>query len=169
MKKILVLLLAVSSYAGAAITTGGNINQWPVGRDSSTNELILKVNPVSSSGSGNQKVDNAGTSVVAFTTSAYVYASATAELVTTSGLAVNVSTVAGASCADCRVYWSTRDAAGVYWDYSNSATIPTILGHYTAASVTATLDDGFVDGQLIHFRPGSTGSVNVFVTVKKRQ
>jgi len=102
-------------------------------------------------------------------TSSYVYASATVQLVTTSGLAVNVSTVAGASCNDCRVYWSTRDAVGVYWDYSNSATIPAILGHFTATSVTATLDDGFVDGQIMHFRPTGASSVSVFVTVKKRQ
>lgn len=98
----------------------------------------------------------------------YVYASATAELVTTSGLAVNVSYVAGASCNDCRVKWSTRDAAGAYYDYGGSSTIPGTLGHFATASATAEKDDGFNDGQFLYFK-APTGSVTVFVTVRKRQ
>ncbi len=154
----------VSSPVSASIAPGGSVNAFIT---------------------GTVKVDAQGSSVVAYSTSttaqvlaylvsSYVMVSRTAFLVTTSGLAVNISTTAGVSCNDCRAYCSTRDASGYYWDYGNHAeagTIPavTALGSFTAASVTATMDDGIINGRVVFLRPTGASSVNVFMTVLQRQ
>jgi hypothetical protein len=89
---------------------------------------------------------------------------------TTSGLAVNISHVAGASCNDCRVYWQAP--ASIYWDYGNANSVPATLGATTGftltANVTPLLDDGFIDGQFLYLK-AQTGTVTIPVTIRKRQ
>lgn len=78
MKRILLALLAMASFGhSAALLTGGNINQWPVSRDSSTNQLVIRSIPVDTNGNvitgtatstitGTVKVDAQGSSIVAY-------------------------------------------------------------------------------------------------------
>jgi hypothetical protein len=119
---------------------------------------------------GTVKVDPAGTSIVAFTASRYVWAASTAFQATTAGMFVNASSVAGASCNDCKMYWQAN-ALG-YWDMGASASIPSTLGATTgftiSANVTPLLENSFLDGEGIYVK-GQTGTVQFTVTVKKRQ
>jgi hypothetical protein len=109
-------------------------------------------------------------SIVAFTASRYVWAASTAFQATTAGMFVNASSVAGASCNDCKMYWQAN-ALG-YWDMGASASIPSTLGATTgftiSANVTPLLENSFLDGEGIYVK-GQTGTVQFTVTVKKRQ
>lgn len=146
----------------------------------SLNYLPMVAPPVTISGSstvtgnvfitGTVKVDAQGSSVIAWSSSSYVFSTSTAYQATTTGLAVNISSLAGATCNDCKVYWQTP--GNIYWDYGASSTIPGTLGATTGftltANVTPLLDSGFVDGQFLYLK-GQTGTVNIQVTVRKRQ
>ncbi len=154
------------SYTAAPLGTASQSAAAIYGLDSSVT-YTATLRQIGVDAFGNLKGSTTTAQLVSLTSS-YVYASATALSVGTVGLAVNVSTVAGATCNDCWSYWSTRDAVGTYWDYGNTSSIPATLGHFTAASVTATKDSGFVNGEHIYFKSPS-GTINVFLTVKKRQ
>ncbi len=126
-----------------------------------TSAFYSKIQPATSTVSGAVTVSGLAVS--------FQYASSTAIQVTTAGLAVNLSTVAGVATGPFRVYFSTRESQGFYWDYGSSATVPAgaSLGSYTAASVTATSDDPLAEGTIVYFRPTTASTVNAFITVLK--
>lgn len=97
----------------------------------------------------------------------YVPVSAPAYAATTSWLAVNVSTLAGASCNDCRLYWQTYNSTGMEWVVNRSHLLTPTARFFTAASATATMDDGFTNGDVFTFRL-PTGTSDVYFMAKTR-
>ncbi len=100
----------------------------------------------------------------------YIPASTTVETVTTAGMAVNISTVAGVNTGPFRVYLSMRDSsAGIYWDYGSSATVPAVaqMGHFVGASLTAQIDDGLAEGTILYLQPTGGATTTVHLTVSK--
>lgn len=103
----------------------------------------------------------------AWTTPLYIPVSAPAYAATTTWLAVNVSTLAGASCGDCRLYWQTYNAAGMEWMVNRNHLLTPTAKFFTAVSVTATMDDGFTNGDVFTFRLPS-GTADVYFLAKTR-
>lgn len=178
---------AVSGTVTANQGTPGSL-AWPVA-DTTTAAILLALSATANSAytlaattlarigafsalTGAAKTDAAGTSSVAFTASRYVFAASTAYQATTAGMFVNTSSVAGASCNDCKLFWQSN-AAG-YWDFGSNAspTVPATLGATTgftiSANVTPLLENSFIDGEGI-FVKAQAGTVQFVVTTKKRQ
>jgi hypothetical protein len=120
--------------------------------------------PVSATSSGgmvNAFITGTVNVLDAWTTPLYIPVSAPAYAATTAWMAVNVSTLAGASCADCRLYWQTYNATGMEWIVNRNHLLTPTAKFFTAVSVTATLDDGFTNGDVFTFRlPSGAADVN---------
>ncbi len=164
--KRLVLLAALlfSVQVQAAVTTGGNILQWPVGRDSTTNELWPKV----------RVTDASGNSTIAFSGTFTLSAAETAALTNTAASLAAPSSVSSPafvaltssattkqlysynlSSATVKTLWVHGDFGGaaIRWLVTASGTAPADLatnGNYLATSATSQVSGPYPAAWFFH-------------------